>query len=136
MKKLGYLLLLSLFTFSGCQETMENETSSLGHIAYDPLPVKKVQFFSEAVQRDMYINVVLPRGYETSDLSYPVLYLCHGLTSNLHEFENIGVPEYLNRFDMIVVMVDVGNSFYVNWAESFDGRPYNFADHDFLFFRY
>lgn len=129
MMRYGYLLLLSLFLISGCQESMESETISLGHISYDPLPVQKVKFFSESVRRDMFINVVLPRGYEKSDLSYPVLYLCHGFTSNLHEFENIGVPEYLNRFDMIVVMVDAGNSFYVNWAESFDGQPYNFADH-------
>jgi len=77
----------------------------------------------------MAINVVLPRGYEQTDLSYPVLYLCHGLTSNYHEFEYVGVPEYLNRFDMIVVMVDVGNSWYVNWAQSEGNQQNNFADH-------
>jgi S-formylglutathione hydrolase FrmB len=30
---------------------------------------------------------------------------------------------------MIVVMVDVGNSWYVNWAKSGDGEQNNFADH-------
>ena len=101
----------------------------LGHIGHEPLLVADVTFFSESLQRDMHINVVLPRGYHNSEVSYPTLYLCHGFTSNYHEFANIGVPEYLNRFDMIVVMVDVGNSFYVNWARSDDGRPYQFADH-------
>ncbi len=102
---------------------------SLGHIDLDPLPVTEVQFFSESLQREMVINVVLPLGYKQSDLRYPVLYLCHGLTSNYLEFVHVGVPEYLNRFDMIVVMVDVGNSWYVNWAQSDDNQPYQFADH-------
>lgn len=102
---------------------------SIGHIGFEPLPVQDVTFYSESLQRDMHINVVLPRGYAESDISYPTLYLCHGFTSNYNEFVNIGVPEYLNRFDMIVVMVDVGNSSYVNWARSDDGRSYKFADH-------
>lgn len=106
-----------------------SEQESIGHIGFEPLPVYDVEFYSESLQRDMHINVVLPRGYAESNISYPTLYLCHGFTSNYHEFENIGVPEYLNRFDMIVVMVDVGNSSYVNWAQSDDGRPYKFADH-------
>jgi putative tributyrin esterase len=101
---------------------------SLGHIGLEPLPVTDVQFYSESLQRDMHINVVLPCDYEQSDVRYPVLYLCHGLTSNYHEFKYVGVPEYLNRFDMIVVMVDVGNSWYVNWAISEENQHNNFAD--------
>ncbi len=101
----------------------------LGHIRYDPLPVEDIKFFSESLQRNMHINVILPRGYQDSNIEYPVLYLCHGLTSNYHEFKHVGVPEYLNRFDMIVVMVDVGNSWYVNWTKSKQGQHNNFADH-------
>jgi len=128
------LFLISLFVilnFAGCVRISEQESAQKapGHIGLDPLPVTDVTFYSESLQRDMHINVVLPRGYADSGISYPVLYLCHGFTSNYHEFVNVGVPEYLNRFDMIVVMVDVGNSLYVNWAKSEDGRPYHFADH-------
>jgi S-formylglutathione hydrolase FrmB len=101
----------------------------IGYIGFDPLMVSMVQFYSESLKRDMYINVVLPRGYQQSGLHYPVLYLCHGYSSNLHEFEYIGVPKYLNMFDMIVVMVDVGNSSYVNYARSDDGQSHNYADH-------
>jgi putative tributyrin esterase len=101
----------------------------IGYIGLEPLPVKMVRFYSESLKRDMHINVVLPGGYEDSDKRYPVLYLCHGYSSNLHEFEYIGVPKYLNMFDMIVVMVDVGNSSYVNWAVSEDGQTNQFADH-------
>ena len=115
----------------GCGDISElkEELNTLGHIGLEPRTATKVMFYSESLQRDMGINVMLPRGYASSDLRYPVLYLCHGFTSNLHEFEYVGVPEYLNRMDMIVITVDVGNSSYVNWAASEDGRPLNFADH-------
>ncbi len=129
MKKRILILLISLIAVTAGFSQSENMKGKLGHIGYDPLPVYDIAFFSEALQREMHINVVLPRGYEDSELDYPVLYLCHGFTSNYHEFVHVGVPEYLNRFDMMVVMVDVGNSSYANWAESEDGRPLNFADH-------
>ena len=124
------LILPSFTTVLMADEKEEQlDGAGLGHIGLEKLPVSDVAFHSKSLDREMHINVVLPRGYEDSSVSYPVLYLCHGFTSNYHEFVNIGVPEYLNRFDMIVVMVDVGNSFYVNWAQSDDGRPYKFADH-------
>lgn len=123
--RLILITVLMLLSLLNCSEPVK----SPGHIGRQPLPVTEVKFYSEALQRDMYINVILPHGYEKSEISFPVLYLCHGLTSNYHEFEYVGVPEYLNRFDMIVVMVDAGNSWYVNWKHSEDGRPYNFADH-------
>jgi enterochelin esterase-like enzyme len=129
VKKSLLISLVSLLFVTGAYSQTENVKGKLGHIGYEPLPVYDVAFFSEALQRKMHINVVLPRGYEESGLDYPVLYLCHGFTSNYHEFVHVGVPEYLNRFDMIVVMVDVGNSSYANWAESDDGRPLDFADH-------
>ena len=125
-----FLLFLTLLNF-GCSTGTKPvaEHKIIGHIGLDPRPATAVTFFSNSVQRDMVINVMLPRGYEESNIRYPVLYLCHGLTSNFHEFEYVGVPEYLNRFDMIVVTVDVGNSWYVNWAESEEGYKNDFADH-------
>ncbi len=114
------LLLVSVFWLLGlfgcsAHSQKDDELKSLGHIGLAPLPVTEVQFYSESLQRNMYMNVILPRGYKESEVRYPVLYLCHGLTSNYHEFEYVGVPEYLNCFDMIVIMVDAGNSWYVNW---------------------
>lgn len=104
-------------------------SQKVGYIGFNPLPVTEVKFYSESLKREMYINVVLPRSYKKSKLRYPVLYLCHGYTSNYHEFEYVGVPQYLNMFDMIVVMVDVGNSFYINYAKSEEGEHNNYADH-------
>ncbi|HDZ41350.1 MAG TPA: hypothetical protein ENH59_06705 [Bacteroidetes bacterium] len=121
---------LILLGMIGCVNNTEKQSREYpGHISYDPLPVYDIKFFSETLQRDMHINVVLPRDYESTEMNYPVLYLCHGYTSNYNEFVNIGVPQYLNQFDMIVVMVDVGNSFYINWARSDDGRIHRYADY-------
>ncbi|MEE9571631.1 MAG: alpha/beta hydrolase-fold protein [Candidatus Neomarinimicrobiota bacterium] len=108
---------------------MQEELNTIGHIGLEPLSANKVEFFSNALQRNMIINIMLPRGYFNSEVRYPVLYLCHGLTSNYREFEFIGVPEYLNRFDMIIVTVDVGNSWYVNWVKSENGQLNNYSDH-------
>lgn len=130
MKKL--LILLAAICILKPNVTAQNSKNTkmetLGHIGYGQLPVYDVAFFSESLRREMHINVVLPRGYNESKINYPVLYLCHGFTSNYLEFVNVGVPEYLNRFDMIAVMVDAGNSSYANWAESEDGSPLNFED--------
>ncbi len=127
----GWLSIILIVVALGCgnNSRVQEELDAIGHIGLWTLPTTEVIFYSEAVQRDMAINVMLPRGYEESNARYPVLYFCHGLTSNYQEFKYIGVPEYLNNYDMIVVTVDVGNSWYVNWAESADGKPYNFADH-------
>lgn len=127
----SWLPIIFIFLLLGCNNSsrMREELDTIGHIGLEPLPATQVKFYSNSLQRDMVINVMLPRGYDQSKARYPVLYLCHGLTSNFHEFEYVGVPEYLNRFDMIVVTVDVGNSWYVNWAESEGGQHNNFADH-------
>jgi S-formylglutathione hydrolase FrmB len=132
MKKLLVILVITfgIIQMSYSQSGVYNQQNgTLGHIGYDPLPVDDVAFFSESLQREMHINVVIPGGYKESSINYPVLYLLHGYTSNYFEFVNVGVPEYLNRFDMIVVMVDAGNSSYANWAVSDNGDPLNFADH-------
>jgi len=92
------------------------------------LNVKTVEFKSESVGRTMKYNLVLPANYEQSDQRYPVLYLLHGLTSNYTAWARMNVPEYASRYDLIVVMPDVGNSWYVNWAQSDEGQKNNWED--------
>jgi len=93
-----------------------------------PLPVKTAEFASEAVGRTMKYNIVLPEKYDQSKDRYPVLYLLHGLTSNYTAWARMRVPEYARAFDLIVVMPDVGNSWYVNWAKSEDGQKNRWED--------
>lgn len=94
-----------------------------------PDGVQTVEFYSPAVDRTMKYNVVLPYGYEDSDVRYPVLYLMHGLTQNYTVWSQMGVPFYADMYNLIVVMPDGGNSWYVNWAESDDGQKNDWEDH-------
>ncbi len=94
-----------------------------------PLPVATVEFDAPSVDRTMKYNIVVPAGYGESDERYPVLYLLHGLTSNYTAWALMRVPEYAARHEMIVVMPDVGNSWYVNWAESEEGQKNAWEDY-------
>jgi S-formylglutathione hydrolase FrmB len=94
-----------------------------------PLPVKTAEFTSESVGRTMKYNIVLPQNYAQSADRYPVLYLLHGLTSNYTAWARMRVPEYARALDLIVVMPDVGNSWYLNWAESADGQKNRWEDY-------
>ena len=95
------------------------------------LKLQTVEFFSPAVERTMKYNVLLPADYEASTQRYPVLYLLHGLTQNYTAWGLAnGAPFYAGLYDdLIVVMPDVGNSWYVNWAENAGGQKNNWEDH-------
>ena len=95
------------------------------------LELRTVEFESPAVGRTMKYNILLPRDYDLSSERYPVLYLLHGLTQNFTAWGlSNGSPYYAGLYDdLIVVMPDAGNSWYVNWAPNTDGRPNNWEDH-------
>lgn len=95
------------------------------------LELNTVEFYSPAVDRTMKYNIVLPRDYESSTERYPVLYLLHGLTQNFTAWGlSNGTPFYAGLYDdLIVVMPDAGNSWYVNWAENDSGQKNNWEDH-------
>jgi S-formylglutathione hydrolase FrmB len=95
------------------------------------LALKTVEFSSPAVGRTMKYNILLPQGYESSTKRYPVLYLLHGLSQNYTAWglQN-GTPFYAGLYhDLIVVMPDGGNSWYVNWAVSEGGQKNAWEDH-------
>ena len=91
--------------------------------------IKTVDFFSESVNRTMRYNIFLPENYNASDQRYPVLYLLHGLTSDYRAWILYGAPRYASNYDLMVVMPDAGNSWYVNWARSEDGQKNNWEDY-------
>ncbi len=92
------------------------------------LPVKTMELKSDSIGRTTKYNIVLPAKYEQSTDRFPVLYLLHGLTGNYTNWANMGVPQYARSHDLIVVMVDGGNSWYVNWAKSAEGQKNNWED--------
>jgi S-formylglutathione hydrolase FrmB len=90
--------------------------------------VKTVEFNADSVGRKMKYNVALPAKYDQSTGRYPVLYLLHGYSSNYTAWARLGAGEYARAYDLIVVMPDVGNSWYVNWAKSDNGQKNNWED--------
>jgi S-formylglutathione hydrolase FrmB len=98
-------------------------------VAAQPAPAAKtVEFESKSVGRAMKYQVVLPKGYETGTDRYPVLYLLHGFSGNYTNWGRLKVPEFAAAYDLIVVMPDAGNSWYVNWPKGDDGRLDNWED--------
>ena len=88
-----------------------------------PAAVKTVSFDAASIGRPTAYNVILPADYETSgDKRYPVVYLLHGLTGNYGNWAGMGAGRAARGLDVIVVMPDGGNSWYVNWAQSDEGQ--------------
>lgn len=92
-------------------------------------PLQVVTFESTAVGRTMKLMVLLPEGYETSGKAYPVLYLLHGFSQNYTVWPRLGVPHYTRDLDLIVVMPDGGNSWYINWAKTENDQLNNWEDY-------
>src|SRR5262249_15412720 len=93
-----------------------------------PVKVKTVEFEAKSVGRKMKYNVVLPEKYETTRDRYPVLYLLHGFSGNYTNWARHRAPEYARAYDLIVVMPDVGNTWYANWATSDEGQKNDWED--------
>lgn len=79
--------------------------------------VSNIHFFSQALNENRAVNVILPLDYETSTSRYPVLYLLHGYTGNNTDWSLLtNLSEYAARYRLIVIMPDGSNGWYVNSA--------------------
>jgi putative tributyrin esterase len=99
--------------------------------------LKPIPFFSGALHRRETCFVYLPPGYDSSDVSYPVVYLLHGMYGCEADWSQKGkAHETAERLikagdlrECIVVMPNDGRygqgTFYVNW---YDGSG-NFEDY-------
>ncbi|MCI5106799.1 MAG: esterase family protein [Pseudomonadales bacterium] len=96
-----------------------------------PEGLQTVEFFSPAVGRNMKFDVILPPGYGDSEQDYPVLYLLHGYMQNYTVWgRNLAAAWYARQVDeLILVMPDAGNSWYINYARSDGGQRNNWEDH-------
>jgi enterochelin esterase-like enzyme len=102
----------------------------LFNIAYAQHPGKVIEqrtVKSAVLSRDVKYTIYLPADYETSERTYPVVYLLHGYTD-----DNTGWLQFgeINRYadkaidegtipPMIIVMPNGDSSFYIN---SYDGK--------------
>ncbi len=115
--------------FPMCLAALISTCLLAGQALETPRPVTRVTFHAPSVARDMAFNIILPAGYESSGKRYPVLYLLHGRNEDLEVWPRMGVPKYAANYDLIIVMPDAGNSWYVNWAQSDAGQKNNWADY-------
>lgn len=119
------LLFASPFVGSIATQTFESGASS------QPAGLKTVEFYSPAVDRQMKFDIVLPPGYENTETRFPVLYLLHGYMQNYTVWGRfLGAAEQAQRLgDLIVVMPDGGNSWYLNYDSSEDGQSNDWEDY-------
>lgn len=76
------------------------------------------RFHSTSLQREMPYRVALPAGYPHGAARYPVLYLLHGLDGHYTDWtERTSLASHLAGINLIVVMPEGANSWYVNWLE-------------------
>lgn len=74
-------------------------------------------FNSPALQREMAYCILLPADYESSQRTYPVLYLLHGLYGTENDWLALtAVAEYVRTLPLIVVMPEGDDSWYTNSA--------------------
>jgi S-formylglutathione hydrolase FrmB len=67
------------------------------------------------MERQMSYCLILPAGYTTSQRSYPVLYLLHGLFGSENDWTAYTrVAEYVRTLPLIVVMPQADDSWYTN----------------------
>jgi len=108
-----YRIFSYLFLFILLPVILPAQTS----IIHESLPIE-----SSVLNKNVNYNIYLPKGYEESNRSYPVLYLLHGYTDNEIGWTQFGevqqiadeASESLSVTDMIIVMPDAGVSWYIN----------------------
>ena len=113
------------------QATAQNASELVPVAAPIPPGLETVEFYSPAVDRRMKFDIVLPEGYYQSDARYPVLYLLHGYMQNYTVWgRNLAAAFYARELnDLIVVLPDAGNSWFINYASSEEGQTNNWEDH-------
>lgn len=98
-----------------------------------PIPegLETVEFFSKAIARNMKFDIVLPPDYYTGEKRYPVLYLLHGYMQNYTVWgRNLNGAYYARQLqDLILVLPDGGNTWFVNYSKSADGESDDWEDY-------
>lgn len=95
---------------------------------------------SEALEREVQINILLPDGYESeTDRRYPVIYLLHGYGGDYTEWARVGIAEESKGLGVIIVMPEGDQSFYVNhhgdprgrWEDYITGEVVRFTEENY-----
>jgi enterochelin esterase-like enzyme len=110
-------LVLMLALMQGCRDKQEDDIIV-------PEPFNRLQsdqtFQSSILKRKVSYAVILPEGYDTTNVSYPVIYLLHGFGDDYTAWYKGGkIQQYVDNYrnaigQVILVMPDGGNSYWVN----------------------
>jgi enterochelin esterase-like enzyme len=135
--KIFIITVLVLLAFAGCKKdsnVVDNDNS--GTTQSPQGKVDKSQTIKSAIlTRNVPFAVYMPPGYDTSKLTYPVLYLLHGAPGgSFLDFVNYGnIGSTLNNAinlkkakPMIVIMPEGYNSF---WCNNFEGGTMLYEDY-------
>ena len=88
---------------------------------------------SKWLQREVPYSILLPAGYESSDLKYPILYLLHGLFGSHENWIELTKIENLSKnVGLIIVMPNGNDSWYCDSEVTFSNRYETFFVDEFL----
>ncbi len=86
-------------------------------VSTSKVSVQDVTFSSKSLGRETKYRILLPAGYAESAHRYPVLYLLHGVFGGSENWETLtDLTRYAASTQLIIVMPDARNSWYVNSA--------------------
>jgi len=122
-----YLLMLLVALLASC--TRDASTGDVPVVTKPFVRLLTNQYIQSTIlKRNVYYNVLLPKDYDSTKKSYPVVYLLHGYGDNNTAWINGGYIQYYvdlyaaQTVPMIYVMPDGYNTYYVN---KYDGTfPY------------
>ncbi len=113
-------LIRCLLIFLAVTCTAQVQSKAAPHSSKMPASCVRVQdgaFHSVALDREMKYRVLLPCGYKTGGGRFPVLYLLHGLYGDYLNWDTrTNLERYAEKYEMIVVTPDAGDSWYTNSA--------------------
>jgi S-formylglutathione hydrolase FrmB len=79
--------------------------------------VRTLALKSKLMGREMPYRIILPDGYSAADtkVSYPVIYLLHGLTGHFNNWTDLTrVADYAKPYKLIIVMPEGGDGWYTD----------------------
>lgn len=97
------------------------------------LTVKNETFHSASLAREMHYRVFLPHSYAEPNRRFPVLYLLHGIYGKFTDWDTQShLRHYAQNRDLIIVMPDAGDSWYVNSATEPQNRYEDYIVKDLI----
>ncbi len=113
---IGLCVVVAAASFPSSSEPQQAQKRGVA-APHEALTVKDVTFRSASLNRDMPYRIYLPQKYAQPTSRFPVLYLLHGFYGNFRDWDTQShLRQYAQNLDLIIVMPDEGNNWYVNSA--------------------